>query len=75
MKLESAINRCAAHLPEAWHIEITIERGAGWADLFDPGGEKLTWKCNLSDLDLHEQVEKLLSYARTASELRPEVGG
>jgi hypothetical protein len=49
------INKAARDLPDGWQIHITIERGAGWAELYNPEGIRVD---DFADggLDLHESI-------------------
>lgn len=61
--LGAAINDAARDLPEDWQIEITIERGSGWARLYDPNGKRAD-DFDSTDLDLHESIRRGIELAR-----------
>lgn len=57
--LEENINRAAKELPEDWIIEINVERGAGWVNLYDFQGNNTIW----ADGTLSDQVSDAIDYA------------
>jgi len=68
--LQTAVNHAARELPEGWQILISVERGSGWAELFNADGGKE--EPNLSDLELFDQVYACTKFARAAQSKTPE---
>lgn len=63
MTLEENINRAASELPEGWILEINVEAGAAWVDLYDGCGNSVF--CSAGNIN--EQVSEAISYAREHS--------
>lgn len=59
-KLGRAINRAAEELPEKWILNIYVEKGAAWVDLWDEKGETRTVECNGNFID---QIEECIDLA------------
>lgn len=79
MKIEDATNTAARHLPDGWQINLSIERGAGWVDLFDEDGDQVEFDTS-PDNDLGQQIDDAVDHAlkcvglALASSLGEEVG-
>jgi hypothetical protein len=58
--LEDYINKAAGSLPEGWIIELCVEKGAGWVDLYYQG-EKHDF--DTTDMSLSRQVSEALEIA------------
>lgn len=62
--LTEAMNRACRHLPDGWQILITLEKGSGWAKVYDPDGIDRTNEINLSYKDLLDAINACTDYAR-----------
>jgi hypothetical protein len=62
IKLEEAVQMAAGHLPVGWQINLSVERGAGWVDLFDEDGEKVEFDTS-PDNDLSQQIDDAVDHA------------
>lgn len=69
-KLFDAIQMAAGQLPEGWIVELCIERGAGWVELYDPDGARHELK-EMPDASLAEEVDAAVDEAQRASGLAP----
>jgi len=63
--LGAALDDAARDLPDGWQIHITIERGAGWAELHNPEGVRAD-DFDSTDLDLHESIRRGIRLAQKA---------
>lgn len=63
--LNDAIQCAARDLPERWRIEIVVEKGSGWANIYDPKDDCLPDSVTgvSPDFDLEEQVRYLTKWA------------
>ena len=66
MTLEEAAHVAARLLPEGWQVDLCLERGAGWIDLYDEDGEKVEFDTS-PDKDLAEQLRDAVNHALTAN--------
>lgn len=62
-QLGAALNEAARDLPDGWKIEITVERGAGWARLHNPDGARAD-DFEDGDLDLPESIQRGIEIAK-----------
>lgn len=62
MKLFNAVNSACGELPENFHINIHIENGAGYIELFDLEGDEILFESE--DLSLEEQVREAVFVAK-----------
>ncbi|WP_157647996.1 hypothetical protein [Burkholderia ubonensis] len=53
------IQRACAELPEGWEMQLCMENGAGWIDLYDPAGEKFEADIDADKFDwkIHEAID------------------
>ncbi|KUZ78260.1 hypothetical protein [Burkholderia ubonensis] len=53
------IQRACAELPEGWEMQVCMENGAGWIDLYDPAGEKFEPDIDADKFDwkIHEAID------------------
>lgn len=68
--LANAINNAARDLPAGWLIELCVERGAGWVELYNPDGDRHELE-ELADSSLGEQVTAAINEALRASGAAP----
>jgi hypothetical protein len=71
--LLTALKDAARDLPDGWIVEVCVERGAGWVELYDQDGDRHEVE-ELPDSSLAEQVAAALGEAKRASsttETRP----
>jgi hypothetical protein len=54
-KLGAAIQAAAKDLPNGWQIHVTVERGSGWARLYNPEGVRVD-DFDDGDLNLAESI-------------------
>ncbi len=66
MSLDAAIKNACVNLPDGWRIELNLEAGSGWPELFNGDDDNVTGNVNLSDLDLHEAITALVKWAAIA---------
>lgn len=59
--LLAAMNRACTELPDGWQVIISLEKGAGWAELYNADGAKM--EPQLDDLGLDEQIEACITFA------------
>ena len=64
MTLDQAVEYAAEHLPEGWKIEICVEKGAGWCDLYDPEGDFRSTPDYDSETKLGDQVREIVGIAK-----------
>lgn len=64
--LLNAIQEAAGNLPEGWIIELCVERGAGWVELYDADGDRHELD-ELPDASLAEEVTAAIVEAKRAS--------
>lgn len=69
-KLFDSIQMAAGQLPEGWIVELCIERGAGWVELYDPDGDRHELK-EMPDASLAEEIDAAVDEAQRASGLAP----
>jgi hypothetical protein len=69
-KLFESLQNAAGQLPEGWIVELCVERGAGWVDLYDPDGDRHELK-EMPDASLAEEVDAAVEEAQRASGLAP----
>lgn len=69
-KLFHALNMAAGELPPGWIVELCVERGAGWVELYDPDGDRHELE-DMPDATLAEQVDAAVLEALRASGLEP----
>lgn len=65
--LDAKLQQCAEELPDGYIVEISVERGSGWLNLFDGKGDLLDFPCN-REYGLVEQVIDALEYAKQHAE-------
>jgi len=65
--LGAAIQGAARDLPEGWQIQITIEKGAGWARLYNSEGIRVD-DFDSTDLGLQESIVRGIGMAVRAAE-------
>jgi hypothetical protein len=53
--LGASLQYAAKELPEGWQIHVTIERGSGWARLYNAEGVRAD-DFDSGDLNLHESI-------------------
>lgn len=63
MTLEESINEAAKELPEGWIIEINVENGSAWVNLYDGCGNSAA----VSGETLSQQVSAAISHAKEHS--------
>jgi len=63
--LGSAIQAAARDLPEGWQIHVTVERGAGWARLYNSEGIRVD-DFDSTDLGLWESIRRGIKLAQRA---------
>lgn len=68
--LANAINAAARDLPDGWLIELCVERGAGWVELYNPDGDRHELE-DAPDLTLGEQVTAAIGEAIRAAGIKP----
>ena len=61
MTLEESINHAAEELPEGWIIEINVENGSAWVDLYDGSGNHSHFHAVGT---ISEQVSEAISHAK-----------
>ncbi len=61
--LGGALEDAARSLPDGWQIHVTVERGAGWARLYNPEGIRVD-DFDSTDLDLCESIRRGIELAR-----------
>lgn len=64
-RLGKSINLAARDLPEGCQVLITVEKGSGWAKLYDAKGTDVTNLVDWGDLDLSEHIDTLVKFALT----------
>jgi hypothetical protein len=70
MKIADAANMAARHLPIGWQVNLSIERGAGWIDLWNEDGDKVEFPTS-PDKDLAEQISDAVDHALACEGLPP----
>ena len=60
--LGRVIQFAARDLPEGWQIHVTVERGAGWARLYNPEGIRVD-DFDSTDLGLMESIQRGIELA------------
>jgi len=60
-KVLDAINRAAKDLPLDWHIEIHVEVGSGWVELYDNEYARVDFPTNREALD--EEIDDAIEFA------------
>lgn len=69
-KLFDSLQKAAGELPLGWLIELCVERGAGWVELYDADGDRHELE-DMPDASLAEEVDAALIEALRASGLAP----
>jgi hypothetical protein len=69
-KLFDSIQNAAGQLPEGWIIDLCVERGAGWVELYDPDGDRHELG-EMPDASLAEEVDAAVAEAQRASGMAP----
>jgi hypothetical protein len=64
LDFELACKMARTELPEAWMIEIHLEKEIGWVDLFQPNGARYDF--NAGDMTMADQMLKAISVAKTS---------
>jgi hypothetical protein len=65
-----AWNMACRDLPEGWSIDINLEKGSGWLDLWQPNGEK--YDLNTADMGPVEQLMAAIAAAKAAAREVPD---
>lgn len=60
--MAAVCNSVAAELPKDWALNICLERGSGWVELFKPDGARVMFPD--ADMSLPEQVLGALETAK-----------
>lgn len=66
--LGAAIERAARDLPDGWEVHVCVERGAGWAILYNPNGDVVELEDQDSDNRLVAEVNAAIDAARTTAD-------
>lgn len=68
-ELERQIQNAARDLPGAWSIQLCVEQGAGWVDLFDDDGCKIDFpdSCDGLATSVKDAVEHAISASKAGT--------
>lgn len=69
-ELEREVQNAARDLPGAWSIQLCVELGAGWVDLFDDDGCKIDFpdSCNGLATTVKDAVEHAICLSKAGAE-------
>ena len=59
--INEKMNQLARDLPEGYTVQISVEKHAGWVDLFNPDGEKIEFPSNMETMV--EQIDDAFQHA------------
>jgi hypothetical protein len=71
LDFEAACKMATTDLPEGWMIEIHLEKGIGWVDLFQPDGARHDFET--AGMRMNDLILKALAVAQTANAVSPAV--
>lgn len=62
----NAINRAAKDLPWDWHIEVHVELGSGWVELYDYKYERREFPSNRESLrdEINDAIDFAIKYSK-----------
>jgi hypothetical protein len=69
--LYEAVTRACSELPDGWTIELRMERGAGWIELYDSEGNQVDFPSNHERLD-YTLIDAIEAAQLTAAAPTPE---